>query len=57
MMPPRSAPAEMRAGAKMWGSKPEGAPTKPGMRLISWKPLTKNSLRGFATVELPIGRR
>jgi hypothetical protein len=25
------------------------------MRLISWKPLVKNSLRGFATVELPIG--
>jgi hypothetical protein len=27
------------------------------MRLISWKPLVKNSLRGFATVELPIGLR
>jgi hypothetical protein len=25
------------------------------MRLISWKPLVKNSLRGFATIELPIG--
>ncbi len=25
------------------------------MRLVGWKPLPKNSLRGFATVELPIG--
>jgi hypothetical protein len=25
------------------------------MRLLSWKPLVKGSLRGFATVELPIG--
>jgi hypothetical protein len=25
------------------------------MRLVSWKPLAKNSLRGFATIELPIG--
>jgi hypothetical protein len=27
----------------------------PRMRLISWKPLVRGSLRGFATVELPIG--
>jgi hypothetical protein len=25
------------------------------MRLVSWKPMVKNSLRGFATVQLPIG--
>jgi hypothetical protein len=25
------------------------------MRLVSWKPITQGSLRGFATVELPIG--
>lgn len=25
------------------------------MRLVSWRPLPKNALRGFATVELPIG--
>jgi hypothetical protein len=54
-MTPPPGQAELRAGAKLWGSKPAGAPTKPGMRLISWKPLVKNSLRGFATVELPIG--
>src|SRR5947209_3730444 len=25
------------------------------MRLVSWKPLVRGSLRGFATVQLPIG--
>jgi DNA-binding cell septation regulator SpoVG len=28
---------------------------RPRMRLVSFKPLTKGELRGFATVELPIG--
>jgi hypothetical protein len=28
---------------------------RPRLELISWKPLTKGSLRGFATVMLPIG--
>lgn len=28
---------------------------KPLLRLVSFKPLRKNTLRGFATVELPIG--
>ncbi len=27
----------------------------PRMRLVSFKPLTKGALRGFATVQLPIG--
>jgi hypothetical protein len=27
------------------------------MRLVSWKPVHRASLRGFATVELPIGLR
>jgi hypothetical protein len=27
------------------------------MRLLGWKPLVKNSLRGFASVELPNGLR
>jgi hypothetical protein len=33
------------------------APIGPArrMRLVSWNPLRKNALRGFATVELPIG--
>jgi hypothetical protein len=26
-----------------------------GMRLLRWKPLVKNSLRGFVDIELPIG--
>ncbi len=30
---------------------------RPRMRLVSFKPLTKGTLRGFATVELPIGLR
>jgi hypothetical protein len=25
------------------------------MRLVGWRPLTKGSLRGFASIELPIG--
>jgi hypothetical protein len=53
MTPRPPGQAELRAVAKLWGSKPEGAPTKPGMRLLSWKPLRKNSLLGFAAVELP----
>jgi hypothetical protein len=28
---------------------------RPRLRLVSWKPLNKGALRGFATVELPIG--
>jgi hypothetical protein len=30
-------------------------PDRPRMRLVSFKPVTKGNLRGFATVELPIG--
>jgi hypothetical protein len=33
-----------------WGSRPQ-----PRTRLVAWKPVTKGALRGFATVELPIG--
>jgi DNA-binding cell septation regulator SpoVG len=29
--------------------------SRPGMRLLRWKPLVKNSLRGFADIELPNG--
>jgi DNA-binding cell septation regulator SpoVG len=32
-----------------------GRPPERRMRLVSWRPVTKGSLRGFATVELPIG--
>jgi hypothetical protein len=33
------------------------APDRPRLRLISFKPLTKGALRGFANVELPNGLR
>lgn len=32
-------------------------PARPQMRLLDWHPLRKSSLRGFATIELPIGLR
>jgi hypothetical protein len=42
--------AQLRRGeAATWGD-PRPATR---MRLLAWKPLTKNSLRGFASVELP----
>ena len=48
--PDRSAvPCAVTPGAEMT------APERPQMRLISFKPLVKGSLRGFATIELPIG--
>ena len=31
------------------------AAQRPKMRLVLWKPIAKGSLRGFVTVELPIG--
>ena len=31
------------------------APARPRLRLIEWKPLVKGQLRGFVSVELPIG--
>jgi hypothetical protein len=60
MMPPRHHPqAALRRGEAMtWGALPtpdHRQAEKKRMRLIAWKPLVKNSLRGFATVELPIG--
>jgi hypothetical protein len=60
-MPRAPSPGQLRRGALLWGSRPAvsggpaPSPTKPGMRLISFRPLVKGSLRGFATVELPIG--
>ena len=54
-------PATLRRGERMWGASPNGqhtaATVRPRMRLVSWKSLVKGSLRGFATIELPIGLR
>jgi hypothetical protein len=56
-MTPRSpSPTELRRGeAATWRAEPETSPVRPKMRLVNWKPLEKNSLRGFATVALPLG--
>jgi hypothetical protein len=32
-----------------------GTANKPRMRVLSWRRFVKGSLRGFATVQLPIG--
>jgi hypothetical protein len=60
MMPPRhpSQAALRRGEAATWGALPtpdHRQAEQKRMRLIAWKPLVKNSLRGFATVLLPIG--
>jgi hypothetical protein len=34
-----------------------GRPERPRLRLISWRPLKKNTLRGFLACELPSGLR
>jgi hypothetical protein len=45
---------ELRRGeSATWGPPPP--PEQPRMRLLSWKPLHKNSLRGFASIRLPNG--
>jgi hypothetical protein len=48
-----------RAEAAVWGPQPASvlapAPGRLRMRLVAWKPMVKNALRGFATIELPIG--
>jgi hypothetical protein len=49
--------AQRRAEAATWGAipTPDHQPEQKRMRLLSWKPLVKNSLRGFATIQLSIG--
>lgn len=59
----RPSNADLRRGeAAAWGARPDpeparSAPDRLRVRLISWKPVIKGSLRGFATVELPNGLR
>jgi hypothetical protein len=50
----RPGESELRRGeAATWGT--PSAPSRPTMRLLNWKPLVRNSLRGFVDIELPIG--
>jgi hypothetical protein len=53
----RKSEAELRRGeAAAWGPRPGNeAAERPRLRLVSWKPASKGALRGFATVQLPIG--
>ena len=60
MTAPRPPDRDLAALAERarWGQRPNVEPARaerPRMRLISWKPITKGSLRGFVAVELPIG--
>jgi hypothetical protein len=55
MAPDRPTEAQPRADvAAGFGGPP---PQRPSMQLLNWKPLIRNSLRGFADVELPSGLR
>ena len=48
--------SELRRGeTATWGPRPGAAAQRSKMRVVSRKPIAKGSLRGFATVELPIG--
>ena len=53
----RPSEAGLRRGetAAWWPSPRTAAPQWPRMRLVSRKSIAKRNLRGFATVELPIG--
>jgi hypothetical protein len=60
MMPPRSSPAEMRAGAKLWGSKPapsaKSPPAKTTMKLAKFVPImTGGSALAYLDIEHPSG--
>lgn len=54
MMPPRPSRADVQRGREYLKPSPEAPPARR-LRLVSFKPLVKGALRGFATVELPIG--
>ena len=55
--PARPSQAELRRGeAAAWGPRPSHD-DRQRMRLLAFTPRVKGVLRGFATVELPIGLR
>jgi hypothetical protein len=47
--------AEQRPSTRFFPEAQQGDHGKPHMRLVSFKPLLKGTLRGFAHIELPIG--
>ena len=52
----RPSEAGLRRGeTAAWWPSPRTAPQRPRMRLVSRKSIAKRNLRGFATIELPIG--
>src|ERR1700730_6923558 len=52
----RPSEAGLRRGeTAAWWPSPRTAPRWPRMRLVSRKSIAKRNLRGFATIELPIG--
>jgi hypothetical protein len=52
----RPSEAGLRRGeTATWWPSPRTAPQWPRMRLVSRKSIAKRNLRGFATIELPIG--
>jgi hypothetical protein len=54
---PKSTETELRrAASAAWGPRPATTGTaRPKMRFVSWEPLVKGSLSGFAVIELPNG--
>jgi hypothetical protein len=55
MIPPPPSQDALRAAQKAtWGAKPDAAP-QPRMQLREWRPMRKNTLRGFCVIELPSG--
>jgi hypothetical protein len=54
--PRRPSQLELRRAESALSPGPRGTTAdRPKMRLAAWRPMRKNSLRGFATVALPIG--
>jgi hypothetical protein len=52
----RPSEVELRRGEEAaWGPKSASSPDRPRMRLLEFKAVTKGSLHGFVTIELPIG--
>jgi hypothetical protein len=54
---PRPPIARDAATAAGWGDRPPAGHRRRTIALLAWRPLTKGALRGFVSVELPIGLR